>query len=289
LAANALDETALLNVFKAKNRPSFDPLIVHVPNRSVMLKYVTSVSSEIEIFLVKVWPGSVTIVLLKRQIIPDLVTSGLETVGIRVPKHELTQRFLRTIDFPLAAPSANPFGYISPTTALHVDENLGDKVDYILDGGKCEVGIESTIIGFENEVPTVYRLGGMSVEEIQRYFSNLQIRINKSSNPKAPGMLKNHYAPEKPFEVSENIQKLTGRHSGKKKAIITFMPVRELSDGDQNFVLSPTGNLEEAALNLFDFMRKADQSTADIILAESVPEEGLGRAINDRLNRASTK
>src|SRR6478735_1162446 len=162
LAGNALSATSVAKIFSTKNRPQFDPLIVHVPSLEKAKDYVSEVPDFAKALTEKFWPGPLTLLLKKKTVIPDLVTSGLDTVGIRCPDHSLTRDLLTSLDFPLAAPSANPFGYVSPTEPSHVNEQLGQKIKYILDGGVCPVGIESTIVGFENEGPVVYRLGGLS-------------------------------------------------------------------------------------------------------------------------------
>jgi L-threonylcarbamoyladenylate synthase len=231
----------------------------------------------------KFWPGPLTLVLKKKSIIPDLITAGMDTVGIRCPNHKLTRELLAKLPFPLAAPSANPFGYVSPTTANHVDEQLGDKISYILDGGACPIGIESTIIGFEESGPVVYRLGGLSLEEIEATIGEVILQSHSTSNPKAPGQLKSHYAPGKKV-ILGNIEELLEEYDHKEIAVLSF---------SKNFntpfqlVLSPSGKIDEAAQNLFTALRTLDKMPVKIILTELVPGTGLGRAINDRLKRAA--
>jgi L-threonylcarbamoyladenylate synthase len=159
LAGNALDPAAVLQIFTAKERPAFDPLIVHISSIDKVELYAHSIPSQAYDLMHEFWPGPLTIVLPKNSIIPDIVTSGLDTVGLRIPNHPTTIKLLKQLDFPLAAPSANPFGYISPTSAQHVFDQLGGKIPYILDGGICDVGVESTIVGFENDKCLIYRLG----------------------------------------------------------------------------------------------------------------------------------
>jgi L-threonylcarbamoyladenylate synthase len=283
LAANALDKDAVLKIFKAKNRPHFDPLIVHVESLSKAALYVEQIPEMAFKLAEKFWPGPLTLVLKKKSLIPDLVTSGLDTVGIRCPAHPLTQQLLQSLDFPLAAPSANPFGYVSPTTPQHVNEQLGDEIEYILDGGPCIIGIESTIVGFEQDLPMIYRTGGLSIEKIEAIIGKVQIEINTTSNPRAPGQLKSHYAPSKRVVIGK-IEDLLQRYPAHCSAILTFQ--QDFHSPNQ-FILSPNGSLEEAAKNLFSGLRYLDKLEADIILAEPVPDTGLGRAINDRLRRAS--
>lgn len=283
LAANALHPEAVIKIFETKNRPHFDPLIVHVASVEQVKSLAIEFPAKAQLLAEKFWPGPLTLLLKKKSIIPDLVTSGLDTVGIRMPEHPLTLELLRKLDFPLAAPSANPFGYISPTTAEHVKAQLGEKIQLILDGGPCEVGVESTIIDCTQETPVVVRLGGLGVEKIESIIGKVNVNTTSSSKPSAPGLLISHYAPRKPFLLG-NIQELVSKNSNKKIALITF----EGEPKDTlHKVLSREGSLNEAARNLFKVMRELDQTDADVIIAEPVPDHGLGRAINDRLRRAA--
>src|ERR1043165_1177940 len=197
LAANALNTDAVLKIFSVKNRPHFDPLIVHTHSKDEIKKYVAEIPPLAEKLIDAFMPGPVTVLLPKKEIIPDLVTSGLDNVAIRIPQHNLTLELLRQLDFPLAAPSANPFGYISPTTSHHVYDQLQGRIPYIIDGGSTDVGVESTIVAFEETGPVVYRLGGLALEEIERVVGKVAVNLNESSNPRSPGMLKSHYAPKK--------------------------------------------------------------------------------------------
>jgi L-threonylcarbamoyladenylate synthase len=281
LAGNALNVAAVTRIFDVKNRPQFDPLIVHVPDLDTAQNYIQDIPDAARQLADHFWPGPLTLLLQKKDIIPDLVTSGLSTVGIRCPDHPLTRELLKQLPFPLAAPSANPFGYVSPTTPHHVNEQLGDKLQYILDGGACRVGIESTIIGFENDIPTVYRMGGLSLEQIERITGPVQVQAHSTSNPKAPGQLKSHYAPGK--KVIEELLQLYPAHTS---GLLTF---HNDFNSPFQFILSPSGNMDEAAQNLFTALRAFDKMPIDYILAELVPETGLGRAINDRLRRAAAE
>jgi L-threonylcarbamoyladenylate synthase len=284
LAGNALREESLTKIFSVKNRPQFDPLIVHVPSLHAAESYVSYIPEQAKALAELFWPGPLTLLLKKKSIIPDLATSGLDTVGIRCPDHLLTRELLSILSFPIAAPSANPFGYISPTKPEHVNEQLGGKIKYILDGGVCPVGIESTIVGFEIEKPVVYRLGGLSLEKIERTIGKVTVQLHSSSNPKAPGQLKTHYAPTKKF-VLGNLEELIEANSKKNVGILSFKKKTNLP---HQIILSPSGNTEEAAQHLFAALRELDKMPVDIILGELVPDEGLGRAINDRLRRAAS-
>ena len=288
LAANALNAEAVFDIFKVKERPAFDPLIVHVPSLECIDKYAMNVPALAYELAKTFWPGPLTLVLPKKSIIPDLVCSGLPTVGLRMPSHPLTLELLNSLEFPLAAPSANPFGYISPTTAKHVNDQLGGKIPYILDGGPCRVGLESTIVGFEGDEILIYRLGGLTLEAIRKIAPNCKLALNTSSNPQAPGMLKSHYASRHPLYIGE-ITSLIKKFAGKKIGIISFKDdFSASSDVVHQEILSPIGNLDEAAVKLFSAMRSLDAFSLDIILSETFPDTGLGRAINDRLKRASS-
>ncbi|MGZ5244172.1 MAG: L-threonylcarbamoyladenylate synthase [Bacteroidia bacterium] len=285
LAANALSPQAVVKIFEAKQRPFFDPLIVHIAGKSHIYKYVKMLPAALDKLADALWPGPLTVVAEKKASIPDIVTSGLDTVGLRVPAHPMLQQLLQMLPFPLAAPSANPFGYISPTSAQHVYNQLQGKIPYILDGGNASVGVESTIVGWENGKVIVYRLGGIPIEIIENIVGKVEVRIH-SSNPKTPGQLDSHYAPRKPFFAGD-IYELLEKHAGKKIGLISFHNDYKNDSIIKNWKLSETGNMNEAAQNLFAIMREADTSEAEILLAEFLPEAGLGLAINDRLKRAS--
>ncbi len=287
LACNAFDEVAVAEVFRLKNRPSFDPLIVHVSSIETAYRLVSSIPDKARLLMNSFWPGPLTILLPKIDEIPDLVTSGLPTVGLRMPSHPLTLELLSKLPFPLAAPSANPFGYISPTTAQHVLSHFSGQIPYVLDGGPCQIGIESTIVGFEGDDPVVFRLGGVSVESIVAAIGHVDVNTNVGSKPSAPGMLKSHYAPSIPLFIGDPVE-FTGQLKGRKGACIFFEEPRPI-DGFDVYLLAPNGDTSEAARNLFKVMREIDKGDYALVVAESVPETGLGRAINDRLARAATR
>ena len=286
LAGNAFNEEAVLSIFETKERPHFDPLIVHSSGIEWIKEHVADIPQLARTLMEEFWPGPMTLVLPKKDIVPDLVTSGLDSVAVRVPLHPMTQQLLQLLDFPLAAPSANPFGYVSPTTAQHVNDQLGDKIDYILDGGPTKVGLESTIIGFEEGKPIVYRLGGLSIDVIEDLIGPVEVALNQSSDPKAPGMLKSHYAPGKPLYFG-NPGEMIPDFDGKRIGYLGFMTRLEFLPPNRQLILSPHGDLHEAAVNLFAFMREFENFPVDVILAEKLPEIGLGKAINDRLRRAA--
>jgi L-threonylcarbamoyladenylate synthase len=283
LAGNALNLSSVAKIFEVKGRPAFDPLIIHVANFKSVELYAQNIPPKAEQLAGQFWPGALTLLLPKKNNIPDLVTSGLETVGLRCPDHQLTHALLTELPFPLAAPSANPFGYVSPTRPEHVDEQLGSKVAYILDGGPCQVGVESTIVGFENGEPIIYRMGGITQEEIESILGKVNIRTHSTSNPKSPGQLQSHYAPHKKVVIG-NINELEKKYSTRTVGILSFQKNFGLP---YQFILSHQGSLNEAAQNLFAGLRTLDKMPIDLILAETVPDTGLGKAINDRLRRAA--
>ena len=287
LAGNALNVSAIAKIFSVKNRPSFDPLIVHVASLEKAKEFVKEIPEKANQLTSRFWPGPLTILLQKKNQIPDLVTAGLNTVGVRCPDHPLTLALLQKLSFPLAAPSANPFGYVSPTTPAHVNEQLGDKIGYILDGGPCQVGIESTVIGFESETPVIYRFGGLSQEKIESIIGKVNTKTYSTSNPKAPGQLASHYSPGKRV-ILGNPMDLSKKYKAHSFGAIVFQKLIQEIDPQNQIVLSPSGNLEEAAQNLFSALRQLDKMEIELILAEEVPDVGLGRAINDRLRRAAS-
>lgn len=287
LAANAFNEEAVANIFKAKNRPSFDPLIVHTDSIVKVEQFVENIPDAARKLVEKFWPGPVTILLKKKSIVPDLVTSGLDSVAVRLPSHPLTLQLLSQLEFPLAAPSANPFGYVSPTAAQHVEKQLGDKVSYILDGGACQVGVESTIVSFLGQSPRVLRLGGLAVEEIIEVIGDVEVNQHSSSRPTAPGMLKSHYAPGKSIELINGFDWKKDVDFSEIGTIVFKTALKEIPLENQ-VILSESGDLNEAARNLFSALRALDQKpNINTILTEFVPNEGLGRAINDRIKRAT--
>jgi len=287
LAANAMNESAVAKVYAIKNRPSFDPLIIHLPSFDKVLPYVLEVPEILHQLAEAFMPGPLTLLLKKSSLVPDIVTAGSPFVAVRVPAHPVTLALLGQLDFPLAAPSANPFGYISPTTAQHVADQLGDRIYYILDGGPCEVGLESTIVGL-NEYATVevLRKGGLSVEEIQKVAGEVIVRDISTSNPVAPGLLTSHYAPSVPLIIGNIHERLTDCDP-ERTGIIAFRNFVPGIPTRHQVVLSHSGNYTDAARNLFAGMRYLDTCSLDVIYAELLPEVHLGFAINDRLRRAA--
>jgi len=289
LAGNAYSEEAIEKIFALKKRPFYNPLIVHIKSA----EFLTQIAREIPDIAHKLahefWPGPLTLVLKKQPTIPDLVTSGKDTVAIRVPNHPLTLNLLEQLEFPLAAPSANPFGSISPTTAPHVFNYFEDNLDIILDGGACKKGIESTIIGFENDHPIVYRLGSLSIENIESKIGNVLTKTHDDTAPSAPGMLSRHYAPSTDTYLTNDIEKLIQAHPNKKIGLLLFQnPINDTLAEHQE-ILSTSGDLQEAAKNLYAAMHRLDKRNFDLIIAERMPETGLGKTMNDKLQRATKK
>ncbi len=286
LAANAFNENAVKQVFAIKQRPLFNPLIVHIKS----IDYLDTIAINIPPIAYELanrfWPGALTLVLEKKSNISDVVTSGKSTVGVRVPSHPIALALLESLDFPLAAPSANPFGYISPTTSEHVKKQLGEKIPYILEGGPCEKGVESTIIGFVNEKPVLYRVGAISKEEIESFIGTLDVKNTASANPEAPGMINKHYSPKTKFIVSDNISKTIQDTINSNVGFLLFKNNNEFLATNKYIELSTFENLEEAAKNLYAAMHQLDAMNFEIIFAEKFPEIGLGITINDRLYRA---
>jgi L-threonylcarbamoyladenylate synthase len=288
LGANALNPLAVARIFEIKNRPYFDPLIVHIARLNELSKLVIDIPLPADKLTKRFWPGPLTIVLSKRDEVPDLVTAGLPTVAIRMPRHPLALQLIEEAACPVAAPSANPFGYVSPTTATHVRDQLGSQVDLILDGGPCEVGLESTIISFAEERPRLLRPGGLPLEEIESIIGKVEINRIEEERPSSPGRLPRHYAPRTPI-VIEGWEKNFDSFQNKKVGLLAFREVDVSLPFEHVEILSARGDLREAAATLFAAIRRLDALNLDLILAESVPEIGLGRAILDRLRRASKR
>lgn len=287
LAANAFSETAVLKIFEAKGRPAFDPLIVHTHSVEGFSQIAVSIPDMAYRLAEAFMPGPLTLILPKKAQVPLLVTSGHETVGIRIPNHPLTLSLLRELEFPLAAPSANPFGYVSPTTAQHVEQQLGLRIPYILDGGPCSIGIESTIISLAGGQVQVLRLGGLALEEIEQVLGRPVDQVQtSSSNPQAPGMLISHYAPRKKVVLGD-LSQLLEQYAGQPVGLLSFRNTYAAVPLQHQVALSPAGDVREAAQHLFSALRCLDAQPVELILAEYVPEVGLGRAVNDRLRRAS--
>jgi L-threonylcarbamoyladenylate synthase len=287
LGADAFNSLAVARIFAVKQRPRFDPLIVHVAHMDELAQVAEADSSLVRRLAEAFWPGPLTLVLPKKSAIPDIVTAGLPTVAVRIPDHKLARRLIELAQRPVAAPSANPFGRISPTTAAHVARYLGDQVDMILDGGPCAVGVESTILSLVDETwPVLLRPGAIPVEGLRRIVGDVNLPDLKLQQVAAPGMLPSHYAPWTPVRMlAEDSQH--GAAEGMRIGLLAFTPPAD-TDGFQTVeVLSTTGDLKEAAANLFAALHRLDEAGLDFIMAERAPQQGLGAAINDRITRAA--
>ncbi len=299
LGANALNERAVARVFEVKGRPRFDPLIVHIAGMEWLERLTTEFPPPARQLAEQFWPGPLTLVLPKTSAVPDLVTAGGSTVAVRMPDHPVALGLLRAADLPIAAPSANLFGRISPTNAEHVREQLGPLIDLILDGGPCRIGVESTVLQLTPQGPLLLRPGGTTLEEIEAVIGKVHLPSpagTESASPGlvSPGTLPQHYAPRTPLVLTAETPGVNDGDSrlGKRIGILAFRDADTASrDADSRFaaveVLSHSGNLREAAANLFAALRRLDAAGLDLIVAETFPEVGLGRALNDRLRRAA--
>ena len=287
LAGNALNDDVLLKIYEAKKRPAFDPLIMHLPSLERINDYAEKVPDVFLMLAEKFCPGPLTFVLPKKTIVPDIMTSGLKTVALRIPDHQMTLELLNLLPFPLAAPSANLFGRVSPTSAVHVQQQLGDKIPYILDGGECSIGIESTIITMEDEKIIILRQGGVSMEMISSLCQNIPVLLKDDAEVVvAPGQLKSHYSTKTPMIIG-NIEEMIMKYADSKICILSFADIYPQIGKDYQRALSPMKEMNEAAKKLFRYMNELDELCCDFILTEKVPAAGLGRAINDRLDRAA--
>ena len=287
LAGNAFSETAIKKIFETKNRPLFNPLIVHIHSKDLLDDLTEKVPQKAYQLAEAFWPGSLTLVLKKKSNIPYLVTAGKNTVAVRVPNHPLTLSLLQLLDFPLVAPSANPFGSISPTTAEHVANYFPETVPLVLDGGICESGIESTIIGFDEDEPILYRLGAISIEAIEAVVGKVTVMNTKETAPEAPGMLLKHYAPKTKTILVDDIENFLKENTLPKIGTISFYKTTAHSNVVHQEVLSERKDFKEAAANLYQAMHRLDKMNLNLIVAERFPDENLGKSINDRLNRAT--
>ena len=275
LAANACSSEAVARIYAAKERPSFNPLISHVSDKA-MASHLAVITPLAEELIDAFWPGALTLVLPRTNGCPvsDLVTAGLETIAVRAPDHKIAQALIRAVGGPLAAPSANPSERLSPTTADHVREGLGDKVDLILNGGPCRSGLESTVVSLTGEHPALLRPGAIAREAIEAITGPLAA---PGETIASPGMMKRHYAPNAHLRLN-----VTAPEPG--EAFLAFGP----TDVPSTTNLSASGDLLEAAANLFAMLRDLDATNSKIAVAP-IPNTGLGEAINDRLKRAATK
>ncbi|MCM8833311.1 MAG: L-threonylcarbamoyladenylate synthase [Candidatus Omnitrophica bacterium] len=285
LGANGLNPEAVIKIFEIKNRPFFDPIILHIGKKEDIIKFWSYIDKRAEKLIEKFWPGPLTIILPKTEKVPYIVTAGLDTVAIRMPSHIVAIEILKRIDFPIAAPSANIFGRLSPTEAKHVDEQIGDKIELIIDGGRCPVGIESTVIDLTTEKNIILRPGGIPKEKIEEIIGKVEI-IQKIEKIYSPGQLPIHYSPKTPLKILKDFKEVK---EGIKAGLLAFKEVKYPEKFVRIEILSEKGDLKEAARNFFSCLHNLDNAGLDIIYAEPVPEQGLGKSIMDRLMKAETK
>lgn len=289
LAANACSESAIQKVFATKQRPSYNPLIVHVHKVEMISQFVKSFPDIAKAMMMEFSPGPLTILLPTNGILPSIVNNGKELIAFRIPDHSMTLELLASLDFPLVAPSANVYTTVSPTDPQHVLKNFNGKIPYILDGGPCNVGIESTVVGFdENDRPVIYRHGALTKEEI-RSFAGYATVFNKEGDHSSPGLSKLHYSPKTKLVLIDDLQSLPGGINPEKTGLISFLAQHPIIPWSNTFILSPNGDIKEAARNLYKALHNLDDLSFELILAERMPENELGVTINDRLIRASNK
>lgn len=282
LGANALNPNAVAKIFETKERPSFDPLIVHIASLDNLQTLTNNADERVYTLAEKFWPGPLTIVLPKSRIVPDIITSGLDTVGIRMPNNSIALDLIKYAECPIAAPSANKFGRISPTRAEHVKKQLPG-IDYILDGGSTSVGIESTVITIHQDGFVILRQGIITKEELETVLPNSELSAKKNEIISSPGHIKSHYSPNKPLYIlGENSKELKTKNA----AFLSF-GTKPSSEFKLVEYLSSSANLHEAAVNLFEKLHFLEDSDIDFIIVEPVPERGIGIAIMDRLRKAA--
>ena len=289
LAGNAYSDVAINKIFEVKKRPNSNPLILHVKNSNELDKIGTQIPELAYKLAETFWPGPLTLIVKKQPHISNLITASQDTVAVRVPNHTLTLELLNSIDFPLVAPSANPFTRISPIEAPHVDAYFKDQINMVLDGGRCSEGVESTIVGFENNRAIIYRLGAISIEKIEKITNNVSVYKPLDKKIITPGMLKKHYSPNTDIILTRNVSQEIEWFSDKKIGLLLFNAPQPNFNLAYQKILSPESNLKIATSNLYKALHELDAMNLDLIIAERFPEYGLGLTINDRLTRATKK
>ncbi|PIS47810.1 MAG: threonylcarbamoyl-AMP synthase [Elusimicrobia bacterium CG08_land_8_20_14_0_20_51_18] len=282
LGASVFDGKAAARIFEIKKRPRFDPLIVHICEKKQLRLLAQTVPPAAEKLIREFWPGPLTLVLTKKAAVPDIVTAGLNTVAVRMPENKIALKLIKASGTPLAAPSANLFSRLSPTRAGHVYSQLKEGPDLILDGGKTRIGLESTILKYERGTFRLLRAGGLETEKIEK-ISGRKLLRGKKRGVEAPGQSKKHYSPKAELLIVTG----PGKAVRKGKTAYLAFSARPGKKFDYTRVLSPSGDLREAAANLFDFLHGAEARGIKTVYAEKPPLEGLGLAIMDRLKRAS--
>ena len=288
LAANALDPVSVASIFDAKQRPSFDPLIVHLPDAASALGFAEHLPATAEKLAAAFWPGPLTLVLPRDARIPDIVAAELPTVALRVPAHPVARALLQASALPLAAPSANLFGSVSPTSAAHVLDGLGGRIEAVLDGGACALGLESTVVAFEGERPIILRHGAVTREALEQLCGEVGEGARVLERPLAPGQLARHYATASPLLRFATVNDLPGPDLEVVLIVVSGEPPAAHLGGYRSiFTLSPRGDLNLAAASLFGALREADALRPRAIHVLTCEEVGIGRASTDRLQRAA--
>lgn len=289
LAGNIFSKNAINSIFETKQRPKFNPLIVHIAKMEQLEQLAIAIPENARLLANAFWPGPITLLLKKHSSVSDLITAGKPTVAVRIPNHKMALGILNAIDFPLAAPSANPFGRISPTSAKHVADFFPNEIEAVFDGGECQNGIESTILGFDGENVIVYRLGAIAVEEIEVVVGKVKFFISDNIAPNAPGMLKKHYSPKTNFVLTSDVEKEIEKYRNKKIGVLSFNKNYKSESISIISILSKNSDFKEASRKLYNVMHQLDKENLDIIIAEKFPNLDLGKSINDRLMRAAEK
>ena len=301
LGANGLDAEAVSHIFEAKGRPQDNPLILHITDVSWLERYCKDIPLTAYELAEAYWPGPMTMILPRKDMVPDAVTAGLDTVGMRCPSHPLCHELIRLADVPIAAPSGNTSGRPSPTTADHMREDMDGKIDAIVDGGPCSVGVESTIIDLTCTPPRLLRPGGISLEQLRAVLGQVDVDpavtrlLGAGEKPKAPGMKYRHYAPKAPVTVVSGDPRAAAEyiaaHAAPEDGVICFdefMPLFTSRTGTRPVMdLGPAGDKEEQARHIFDALRSFDHTQVTAIWAQCPDTEGIGLAIANRLNKAA--
>lgn len=289
LAGNIFSEKAISTIYKIKQRPSFNPLIVHIKDIGALEKVAIQIPAKAYQLARVFWPGPLTLLLPKHPSISNQITAGKNTVAVRIPNHPVALALLASLDFPLAAPSANPFTRISPTTAEQVDAYFQNEIPLVLQGGICKNGVESTIIGFDEDRVILYRYGAIPMEAIEAEVGEVDIYIQNEKNPEAPGMLMKHYSPLTSVIFTDNMSAEIEKQANKKIGLIVFQHASSAIELKYQQVLSEKGDLQEAAAHLYQALHHLDTLQLDLIITEKFPDKSLGKTINDRLRRAAEK
>lgn len=302
LGVNGLDESAVRKIYKAKGRPSDNPLILHISDRQQLIPLVSNLPKIASKLIDRFWPGPLTIVLKKSEIVPDIITGGLDTVAIRMPKHPIALELISQSGFPIAAPSANISGKPSPTKAEHVIQDMKGKIPLIIDGGRTGVGLESTVLDLSTRIPRILRPGGITLEDLQKVIPNLvqdEALINMDLKPKSPGQKYRHYAPKAEMivyngEIERVIERINlevekNLNKGKKIGIMATEETRDKYKADLILSVGSRKNVETIAANLFATIRELDGEGVDLILAEGIKDDNLGNAIMNRMVKAANR